>query len=140
MNAFYATQQLFDKAYGNYLGLARLAGFMAREMGLDMTHLTCFVGVAKLERIGKRGSVTLWVRRPGPGSDRRGGIARRECAGGRGVTAKKALLDPTETPSIAVRLSPAKTTQVYDTYWRFAAERQRIFFSRLSGRSSSLDG
>jgi len=31
------------------------------------------------------------------------------------------------------RLSPAKTTVVYDTYWRFAAERQRIFFRRLNG-------
>jgi hypothetical protein len=31
------------------------------------------------------------------------------------------------------RLSAAKTTVVYDTYWRFAAERQRIFFRRLSG-------
>lgn len=29
MNAFYATQQIFDKAYGNYLGLAQLGAFMA---------------------------------------------------------------------------------------------------------------
>lgn len=30
------------------------------------------------------------------------------------------------------RLAPAKPTVVYDTYWRFAAERQEIFFKRLS--------
>lgn len=30
-------------------------------------------------------------------------------------------------------LSPAKPTIVFDTYWRFAAERQRVFFSRLAG-------
>lgn len=30
-------------------------------------------------------------------------------------------------------LAPAKETIVYDTYWRFAAERQSIFFKRLSG-------
>jgi hypothetical protein len=30
-------------------------------------------------------------------------------------------------------LSPARATIVYDTYWRFAAERQRIFFQRLDG-------
>ena len=30
-------------------------------------------------------------------------------------------------------LSPAKPTVVYDTYWRFAAERQAIFFKRLRG-------
>lgn len=30
-------------------------------------------------------------------------------------------------------LSPARPTVVYDTYWRFAAERQRIFFRRALG-------
>jgi hypothetical protein len=30
-------------------------------------------------------------------------------------------------------LSPAKTTLVYDTYWRFAAERQATFFRRVFG-------
>lgn len=29
------------------------------------------------------------------------------------------------------RMSPAKPTTVYDTFWRFAAERQEIFFRRL---------
>lgn len=31
------------------------------------------------------------------------------------------------------KLSPALPTIVYDTYWHFAAERQRIFFARFSG-------
>lgn len=31
----------------------------------------------------------------------------------------------------AAKLEPAKPTIVYDTYWRFAAERQEIFFRRL---------
>jgi hypothetical protein len=52
-NAFYATQQLFDKAYGNYLGLAQLAAFMAHEMKLPLGRLNVTVGVAKLERISK---------------------------------------------------------------------------------------
>ena len=52
-NAFYATQQIFDKAYGNYLGLARLGAFMAREMGLPLARMNVMVGVAKLERINK---------------------------------------------------------------------------------------
>lgn len=30
-------------------------------------------------------------------------------------------------------LTPAKTTAVYDSYWRFAAERQRVFYRRLLG-------
>ncbi|MGC8494314.1 MAG: nucleotide kinase domain-containing protein [Syntrophobacteraceae bacterium] len=29
--------------------------------------------------------------------------------------------------------SPLRVTPVYDAYWRFAAERQQIFFRRLSG-------
>jgi hypothetical protein len=52
-NAFYATQQLFDKAYGNYLGLAQLAAFMAHEMKMPLARLNVTVGVAKLERISK---------------------------------------------------------------------------------------
>ncbi|MDP3071123.1 MAG: putative DNA base hypermodification protein [Opitutaceae bacterium] len=34
------------------------------------------------------------------------------------------------------RLAPAKTTLVYDSYWRFACERQRIFFARAEGQRS----
>lgn len=52
-NAFYATQQIFDKAYGNYLGLAQLAAFMAHEMRMPLARLNVMVGVAKLERIAK---------------------------------------------------------------------------------------
>ncbi|APL96028.1 hypothetical protein AI27_01580 [Sphingomonas sp. BHC-A] len=55
-NAFYATQQLFDKAYGNYLGLAQLAAFMAHEMGIPLARLNVTIGVAKLERITKTDS------------------------------------------------------------------------------------
>ena len=52
-NAFYATQQIFDKAYGNYLGLAQLGAFMAHEMGMSLARLNVMVGVAKLDRINK---------------------------------------------------------------------------------------
>ncbi len=33
---------------------------------------------------------------------------------------------------VFVRLAPAVPTKVYDTYWRFAAERQRVFFDRIA--------
>jgi hypothetical protein len=52
-NAFYATQQIFDKAYGNYLGLAQLGAFVAHEMDMPLVRLNIMVGVAKLERIAK---------------------------------------------------------------------------------------
>lgn len=53
-NAFYATQQVFDKAYGNYLGLAQLGAFMANEMGMAPARLNVMAGVAKLDTINKR--------------------------------------------------------------------------------------
>lgn len=34
--------------------------------------------------------------------------------------------------NIHVSLSPAKPSVVYDTYWRFAAERQQVFYRKLS--------
>lgn len=33
-------------------------------------------------------------------------------------------------------ISPLQVTPVYDTYWKFAAERQKIFFNRLSNSPS----
>ena len=53
VNAFYATQQVFDKAYGNYLGLAQLGAFMAHEMDMRLARLNVMVGIAKLERVAK---------------------------------------------------------------------------------------
>ena len=57
LNAFYATQQIFQKAYGNYLGLCRLGSFMAGEMGLTFARLNCFVGVEKFDERSKYKSV-----------------------------------------------------------------------------------
>jgi thymidylate synthase len=45
---FYTTQHLFERAYGNYLGLCRLGRFMAHEMGLRLTKMTCIATVAQL--------------------------------------------------------------------------------------------
>jgi len=53
VNAFYATQQLFVKAYGNYLGLCQLGAFMAHEMKMPLARLNVVVGIAKLEKISK---------------------------------------------------------------------------------------
>lgn len=49
LNAFYATQQIARKAYGNYLGLARLGGFMANQMKLRFEQLNVFVGMAQMD-------------------------------------------------------------------------------------------
>jgi len=36
------------------------------------------------------------------------------------------------TPYFYSKLSPAKPTKVFDSYWRFASERQNVFFKRYS--------
>jgi thymidylate kinase len=38
-----------------------------------------------------------------------------------------------EAPTVFSKLEPAKPTLVFDTYWRFAVERQEVFFRRLQG-------
>ena len=53
VNAFYATQQIFDKAYGNYVGLVQLGVFMAQQMEMRLARLNVVVGIAKLDRIAK---------------------------------------------------------------------------------------
>lgn len=54
MNAFYPTQYIFDRAYGNYLGLCHLGFFMAHEMGLKFRRLNCFVGHPELGDVRKQ--------------------------------------------------------------------------------------
>jgi hypothetical protein len=48
VNAFYPTQFVVDRAYGNYLGLCHLGTFLAREIGVKLVRMTCFVGCAQL--------------------------------------------------------------------------------------------
>jgi len=50
ISALYPMQYLWARAYGNYLGLMRLGQFMAAEMGLELTGLTCIALVAKVEK------------------------------------------------------------------------------------------
>src|SRR6266487_5827115 len=48
VNAYYPTQYIFDRAYGNYLGLCHLGNFMARELGLNLVRLNCFISHPEL--------------------------------------------------------------------------------------------
>jgi hypothetical protein len=43
INAYYPTQYIFERAYGNYLGLCQLGHVIAHELGVRLTGLTCFV-------------------------------------------------------------------------------------------------
>ncbi|MCH8146632.1 MAG: thymidylate synthase [Planctomycetes bacterium] len=48
VTGFYGMQYLFERAYGNYLGLCRLGRFMAHEMGLKLTRMTCIASAGTL--------------------------------------------------------------------------------------------
>jgi hypothetical protein len=54
VNAYYPAQYIFDRAYGNYLGLCHLGYFMAHELGLKLVRLNCFIGRPELGDITKR--------------------------------------------------------------------------------------
>lgn len=53
LNAFYATQQIVRKAYGNLLGLCRLGHFVASQAGLTLERVTAFVGCEKIGGVAK---------------------------------------------------------------------------------------
>jgi hypothetical protein len=38
-------------------------------------------------------------------------------------------------PIVLRHLAPAKVSEVYESYWRFAAERQAVFFRRMRGET-----
>jgi hypothetical protein len=55
VTAMYAEQYLFERGYGNYLGLCRLGRFVAEHMNLRFAQLTCVASCAKLgETLSKR--------------------------------------------------------------------------------------
>lgn len=53
VTGFYATQHMFEKAYGNYLGLCRLGHFVAHELKLRLVRMTCIAASAKLGKVNK---------------------------------------------------------------------------------------
>jgi len=53
VNGFYATEYLFEKAYGNYLGLRDLGLFIAHALHRRLTRVTCVAGIALLGDVKK---------------------------------------------------------------------------------------
>jgi hypothetical protein len=49
LNAFYASQYMVERAYGNYVGLCRLGRFVAHEIDLPLVRMTCFTGIAECD-------------------------------------------------------------------------------------------
>lgn len=46
LGAIYPSEYLFERAYGNYLGLYRLGRFVAHELGMELSQLTYLIGIA----------------------------------------------------------------------------------------------
>ncbi len=53
VHALYPTQYIFDRAYGNYLGLCHLGAFIAQQTGMRFIRLNCFVGWPELGDVNK---------------------------------------------------------------------------------------
>jgi hypothetical protein len=55
LNAYYPTQYLFERGYGNYLGLCQLGHIIAHQLDVRFIALTCFVGRPVLDGGTKAG-------------------------------------------------------------------------------------
>lgn len=53
LNSFYAVQYLYQRAYGNWLGLINLGKFVANELDIKFERFNCYVGVEKLDNLKK---------------------------------------------------------------------------------------
>lgn len=53
LNSFYAVQYLYQRSYGNWLGLINLGKFVAKESNLKFERFNCFIGVEKLDKLTK---------------------------------------------------------------------------------------
>ena len=51
------------------------------------------------------------------------------------VAVRPPELSATTAPIVLRHLAPAKVSEVYESYWRFAAERQAVFFRRARGET-----
>lgn len=125
LNAFYATQQVFEKAYGNLLGLARLVSFIAHESGLERASVSVLAAVEKMDRRPKPGTARDALHlaiETAPARIRRSGVSSR-FSGDAPVSSTSA--------TGSRHMLPLRPTEVFDTLWRFAAERQAIFIRRL---------
>lgn len=64
LNSFYAIQYLYQRGYGNWLGLINLGKFVANELQLPFERFNCFVGVEQLDRLTKEQARTLLANLP----------------------------------------------------------------------------
>lgn len=54
ITAMYPSQYVFDRGYGNYLGLCDLGRFMAEQLGLNLVRLNCLVTAPSRGEVSKK--------------------------------------------------------------------------------------
>lgn len=59
ITGFYATQDLYERAYGNYLGLCGLGQFVACQLDLKLTRMTCVASLAIMGDMAKSSATLL---------------------------------------------------------------------------------
>lgn len=59
LNSFYAVQYLYQRAYGNWMGLINLGKFIANETNLEFERFNCFIGVEELDHLSKKDAKVL---------------------------------------------------------------------------------
>ncbi len=60
LNSFYAVQHIFEKAYGNWLGLINLGKFVSGELGIEFERFNCFISIEKLDTLTKTQARALY--------------------------------------------------------------------------------
>ena len=60
LNSFYAVQHIFEKAYGNWLGLINLGKFVSGELGIPFERFNCFISIEKLDTLTKAQARALY--------------------------------------------------------------------------------
>ncbi len=61
LNSFYALQHLYDKAYGNWLGLINLGEFVSNELDMPFERFNCFISIEKLDTLTKTEAKKLYA-------------------------------------------------------------------------------
>ena len=61
LNGFYAMQHIYEKAYGNWLGLINLGKFVAKELDIPFERFNCFISIEKLDTLSKTEAKKLFV-------------------------------------------------------------------------------
>ena len=52
------------RGYGNYLGLCNLGQFMAKETGLPLARVNCFVGNPRIDNFTQAELAPIWEATP----------------------------------------------------------------------------